>query len=103
VEVGVSAHGGDAVLRVRDHGPGMTEDQAGQVFDRFYRGDAERLDGGSGLGLFIVASLARTFGGRVTVKTAPGHGATFEVVLPAYGTADTGQNGTGGDGVAGHH
>jgi two-component system OmpR family sensor kinase len=81
----------------------MTDEQASHVFDRFYRGDADRLDGGSGLGLFIVASLSRTFGGRVAVETAPGQGATFEVVLPLYGTSDTGQNGKRGDGVAGHH
>jgi two-component system OmpR family sensor kinase len=101
VEVGVSAHGNDAVLRVRDHGPGMSAEQASHAFDRFYRGDAERLDGGSGLGLFIVASLARTFGGQVRVNTAQGQGATFEVVLPVYGTGP-GQNGKHENGVAGH-
>ena len=52
----------------------MSPEQASHVFDRFYRGDAERLDGGSGLGLFIVASLARTFGGAATVETAEGRG-----------------------------
>jgi len=87
VEVEVAVDGDHAVLRVRDHGPGMSAEQAGHVFDRFYRGDAERLDGGSGLGLFIVASLARTFGGRATVTTGVGSGATFEVVLPVFGTA----------------
>jgi two-component system OmpR family sensor kinase len=86
VDVGVEVRGDRAVLEVRDHGPGMSGEQAGHVFDRFYRGDAERLDGGSGLGLFIVASLARTFGGRATVETAVGEGSTFRVVLPLYGS-----------------
>ena len=95
VEVGVSVRGDRAVLRVQDHGPGMTAEQASHVFDRFYRGDAERLDGGSGLGLFIVASLARTFGGRAGVTTEVGRGATFEVVLPVYGSTTT-------NGGAGH-
>jgi len=72
------------VLEVRDRGPGMTAEQARHVFDRFYRGDADRLDGGSGLGLFIVASLARSFGGKATVDTAVGRGSTFQVVLPLY-------------------
>jgi two-component system OmpR family sensor kinase len=89
VDVGVAVAGGRAVLQVRDHGPGMSAEQASHVFDRFYRGDAERLDGGSGLGLFIVASLARTFGGRATVETAEGRGATFEVVLPVYEAPST--------------
>jgi two-component system OmpR family sensor kinase len=84
VEVGVAVEGSRAVLQVRDRGPGMSPDQASRVFDRFYRGDAERLDGGSGLGLFIVATLARTFGGEATVDTAVGKGSTFQVVLPVY-------------------
>jgi two-component system OmpR family sensor kinase len=82
VEVGVAVRGSDAVLEVRDSGPGLSPEQAGRVFDRFYRGDSERLDGGSGLGLFIVASLARTFGGGASVDSALGQGTTFRVVLP---------------------
>jgi two-component system OmpR family sensor kinase len=94
VEVGVSVRGHQAVLRVHDQGPGLTPEQASHVFDRFYRGDADRGDGGSGLGLFIVASLARTFGGQATVDSAVGQGATFEVVLPVY----AGDGSTNGDG-----
>ena len=73
-----------AFLEVADQGPGMTAEQAAHVFDRFYRGEASRLDGGSGLGLFIVARLAHTFGGRVSVDTDVGRGSTFKVVLPLY-------------------
>ena len=76
--------GDQAVLEVRDPGPGMNPDQAGHVFDRFYRGDGDRLDGGSGLGLFIVASLARTFGGRPRWCRHRGRGATFTVTLPLF-------------------
>ncbi len=101
VEVGVAVQGGQAVLEVRDRGPGMSADQASHVFDRFYRGDADRLDGGSGLGLFIVASLARSFGGRVTVDTAVGKGSTFQVVLPIYRPDH--QAGEGGAHDAGHN
>ena len=85
VEVGVTVRGERAVLEVRDRGPGMTPEQAQHVFDRFYRGDSSRLDGGSGLGLFIVATLARTFGGTAGVDTAVGKGSTFTVVLPLDG------------------
>ncbi|MGO9029028.1 MAG: sensor histidine kinase [Acidimicrobiales bacterium] len=86
VAVQVAAEGGRAVLRVSDRGPGMDVEQASRVFDRFYRGDATRKDGGSGLGLFIVAAVARGLGGHVTVDTALGRGATFEVVLPLFGS-----------------
>ncbi len=98
IEVGVSVRDQSAVLRVRDQGPGMTPSQAGRVFDRFYRGDGAGRDGGSGLGLFIVATLARSLGGEATVDTAPGRGATFEVRLPIY---DAGGAWPRGDGAAG--
>lgn len=84
VEVWAMVQGTSAVLEVRDEGPGLTAEQASRVFDRFYRGDNDRLDGGSGLGLFIVASLARTFGGTAGVDTVVGQGSTFRVVLPLY-------------------
>ena len=87
VEVRVAVGGGRAVLVVRDHGPGMDPEQAARVFDRFYRGTSATRESGSGLGLFIVATLARTFGGEVSVVSAPGEGATFTVVLPLDGTA----------------
>ena len=77
---------GDAcVIEVRDDGPGMTAEQAAQVFHRFYRADTarSRISGGSGLGLSIVASLVTAHRGDVTVETAPGKGAVFRVVLPA--------------------
>jgi two-component system OmpR family sensor kinase len=84
VEVSATVHGTSAVLEVRDQGPGLTDEQASRAFDRFYRGDNDRLDGGSGLGLFIVASLARTFGGAAGVDTVVGQGSTFRVVLPLW-------------------
>ena len=100
VEVRVAVRGDEAVLEVRDRGLGMTPDQAQHVFDRFYRGDNDRLDGGSGLGLFIVATLARTFGGAASVDTAVGRGSTFTVVLPIYRSDRAGgtERGVGADG-----
>jgi signal transduction histidine kinase len=73
-----------AALEVRDHGLGLTPDQAARVFERFYRTDAARSrpGGGSGLGLSIVAAIASAHGGRAEVDTAPGEGATFRVLLP---------------------
>ncbi len=56
------------------------------MFDRFYRASTSTRDGGSGLGLFIVATLAKGFGGRVTVDSAPGAGTAFTVVLPLDGS-----------------
>jgi two-component system OmpR family sensor kinase len=72
------------ILDVTDHGPGMMPEQAHRVFERFYRADQARTraKGGSGLGLAIVAALVSAHGGVASVRTAPGHGATFRIALP---------------------
>jgi len=72
------------VLDVEDDGPGMPAEQAQRVFERFYRADAarNRASGGTGLGLAIVAGLVSAHGGTVSVRTAPGRGADFQVRLP---------------------
>jgi two-component system OmpR family sensor kinase len=72
------------VLDVEDDGPGMPAEQAQRVFERFYRADAarNRASGGTGLGLAIVAGLVNAHGGTVSVRTAPGRGADFQVRLP---------------------
>jgi two-component system, OmpR family, sensor kinase len=72
------------VLDVEDDGPGMPPEQAQRVFERFYRADAarNRASGGTGLGLAIVAGLVSAHGGTVSVRTAPGEGADFQVRLP---------------------
>jgi len=77
----------DAVLEVRDDGPGLAEAEANRVFERFYRADPSRVRtaGGSGLGLSIVSALVAAHGGRVELETAPGAGATFRVRLPLAG------------------
>ncbi|HUN31315.1 MAG TPA: HAMP domain-containing sensor histidine kinase [Trebonia sp.] len=75
-----------AVLEVADAGPGMSEQEAARVFDRFYRGSRSGETGGdaigSGLGLSIVQAIATAHGGDVGVQTAPGRGTTFRVWLP---------------------
>ncbi|WP_432511288.1 sensor histidine kinase [Kineococcus sp. SYSU DK001] len=74
--------GPEAVVEVRDHGPGLAPDQAEKVFERFYRVDSSRrrgTGGGSGLGLAIVATIVEVHGGTVSVLPTPGGGATFRV------------------------
>lgn len=90
VSVGGTAEGW-AVLEVRDDGPGLAGEDAAHVFERFYRADPSRSrsDGarysGSGLGLSIVSALVAAHGGRVELRSVPGEGATFRVLLPPAG------------------
>ena len=87
VEVRVGESDGDAVIEVRDHGPGMRPEEAARVFERFWRSDPSRAreSGGAGLGLAIVAAITHAHGGRAEVQTAPGAGATFRVWIPKVG------------------
>ena len=72
------------LLDVQDTGPGLSEDEAAHVFERFYRADSSRTreSGGSGLGLSIVAALVAAHRGTVSVQSVPGKGARFRVELP---------------------
>jgi two-component system OmpR family sensor kinase len=84
VTVRVGTVDDNAVLEVCDEGPGMSQDVAHRVFERFYRADSSRAraSGGTGLGLSIVDSLVYAHGGTVSVTTAPGEGCRFKVNLP---------------------
>ena len=79
VEVAVGSEG----IRVRDHGPGVHQDDLPFVFDRFYRGAGARGRQGSGLGLAIVRQVAEQHRGSVGVENAPDGGAVFTLRLPA--------------------
>ncbi|CAM5667022.1 HAMP domain-containing sensor histidine kinase [Streptomyces aurantiogriseus] len=84
LRIGVGTVGGHAVLEVADEGPGLTPEQSGRIFERFYRADTSRnrATGGAGLGLSIVHSLVTAHAGHVEVDSTPGRGATFRVLLP---------------------
>jgi len=70
-----------AEVLVRDHGPGIAEEDIPHVFDRFYRAPEARGMPGSGLGLAIVRQVAESHGGRVTAERAEGGGTIFRLQL----------------------
>ena len=82
--VRVRREGERAVIEVEDDGPGLKPDELDRIFERFYRADASRsrASGGVGLGLSIVAAVARAHGGDVSARSEQGRGATFTVTLP---------------------
>ncbi|MEU9405244.1 HAMP domain-containing sensor histidine kinase [Streptomyces sp. NPDC048281] len=75
------------VLTVRDHGPGIAEEELPHVFDRFWRSPSARALPGSGLGLSIVARTVQQAGGDVTLARADGGGTVATVRLPGAPTA----------------
>ncbi|MEY8879696.1 MAG: ATP-binding protein [Leptothrix sp. (in: b-proteobacteria)] len=77
-------------LAVTDSGIGMDAATQSRLFQRFSQGDAtiHRRYGGTGLGLEISRTLARMMGGDVTVRSAPGQGSTFTLLLPLQALAE---------------
>ncbi|MEU3493086.1 sensor histidine kinase [Kitasatospora cineracea] len=87
VRIGVGRASGGCLLEVADQGPGLTQEQAALVFERFYRADAARTrlpgqSGGSGLGLAIASALVSAHDGELSLRTSPGEGAVFRLSLP---------------------
>ncbi|MCM2427075.1 sensor histidine kinase [Streptomyces sp. RKAG337] len=74
------------VLTVRDHGPGIPDDELPHVFERFWRSPSARSLPGSGLGLSIVARTVQQSGGEVSLRPAGGGGTVATVRLPGAPT-----------------
>jgi hypothetical protein len=74
----------DGMLAVSDTGRGIKTADLPRIFDRYYRGESQRVvPGGAGLGLAIVKHLADRLGWTLGVSSEPGRGSTFEIGFPA--------------------
>ena len=75
---------GGAVIKVIDHGSGISAENLENVFDRFYRTDSSRVrtTGGSGLGLTICKKIVVAHGGEISAESELNEGSTFSVRLP---------------------
>lgn len=84
VQIALGTDEDTTVLEVRDHGPGITKEQEGRIFERFYRADSSRnrSSGGSGLGMAIVSAIVGAHGGTTAVAPTPDGGLTVAVRLP---------------------
>lgn len=84
VVLDVHTEGQEAVISVRDNGPGISPDEHNHIFEKFYRldtGDAKQTYG-YGLGLYLCRRLVEAMNGRIWIESEPGHGATFRFSLP---------------------
>jgi two-component system, OmpR family, sensor histidine kinase CiaH len=84
VQLCLRTQGENAVLTVRDSGPGIAESEQVKVFERFYRVDKARSreKGGAGLGLAIAKWIVMQHRGTISVRSELGAGSTFSVALP---------------------
>ena len=83
IQVQLEEAGGELRIQVADTGIGISPEAAPHVFERFYRGDQarSRQNGGFGLGLSIVKWIAESHNGTVQLRSQPGIGSTFTVLL----------------------
>lgn len=81
--VGIDA--GDALIRVADHGPGMSAEEVARATEPFYRTDPARGrdTGGVGLGLYLCRRIAEAHGGALDIRSEEGRGTTATLRLPA--------------------
>ena len=86
VHVAVSSDSQWVEVRIRDSGPGVPDDEAALIFERFYRGRYAVGRPGAGLGLYLVRSIARQHGGDVTFRNRDEGGCDFYLRLPVSGT-----------------
>jgi signal transduction histidine kinase len=86
IQVRTNQHNGNALVSVKDTGPGIPAGDLGHIFDRFYRVDKSRSrsTGGVGLGLTITKRLIEAHHGTIAVFSPEGHGAEFVVTLPTH-------------------
>jgi signal transduction histidine kinase len=84
IELSARGEGHAVVICVSDGGPGIAADSLTRVFERFARSDASRSrrEGGAGLGLSLVAAVARAHGGTCTARSVVGEGSSFELSFP---------------------
>ena len=84
IRLAARAEPGTVRIAVEDNGIGIPEAELPRIFERFYRVDKSRSRelGGTGLGLAIVKHVVQLHGGRVEVRSRPGEGSCFTLVLP---------------------
>jgi signal transduction histidine kinase len=82
IEAAVDEVGDGVIVKISDHGMGIPPEHLPLLFQPFTRLDPEPTTTGAGLGLYLAKTIVELHGGRIWVKSEPGHGSTFAVALP---------------------
>lgn len=85
IDIELKRNGKEAIIAVRDRGPGISENELPHVFDRYWSGRTKK--GGAGLGLAIAKGIVAAHGGRIDVASKQGEGAEFRFTLPLAGAS----------------
>ena len=80
IEISLARNGKEAIIAVRDKGPGIPEHEVPHIFDRYWHGRTKK--GGAGLGLAIAKGIVDAHGGRIHVASTQGQGAEISFTLP---------------------
>ncbi len=85
VEVSLEDGDGEVIVRVRDNGPGISDEDAERLFGLYYRAASQQsVAPGAGIGLFVCRELVATMGGRIWANALPEKGSEFGFSIPAY-------------------
>lgn len=82
VRVEIDEQEDDCVIKVIDHGRGISAEERDRIFEAFHRGTSSKSTNGTGLGLAVAKAAAERLGGHIDVESEPGNGTTFEFVVP---------------------
>lgn len=80
IEASISCENDQVMVRIRDHGPGIPEDELGLVKKKFYKGSSKAR--GTGIGLAVCEEIMQLHNGKLTLENAPGGGTLVTIALP---------------------
>jgi two-component system phosphate regulon sensor histidine kinase PhoR len=82
ITIASQVRGDSVIVDISDTGIGISKNDLPHVFERFYKGDRARSEGGTGMGLAIAKHVIEAHGGSIWAQSAEGKGSTFSLSLP---------------------
>lgn len=82
IDVDLSETAGNIVIKISDNGIGISEDDIGLIFNKFYRGKTDKIYSGNGIGLALVKRILDLYSANISCESTPGEGSVFTIFLP---------------------